>query len=64
MAISFENRKISPCRPILRPNRASTGPRKRQRFLTAKSILKLGRALFLPKNRFLALVLPNLNRSG
>jgi len=25
---------------------------------------RLGRALFLLKNRFLALILPNLNRSG
>ena len=32
--------------------------------LTAKPKHSLGRALFLLKNRFLALVLPNLNRSG
>jgi len=31
-------------------------------FLVTKH--RLGRALFLHKNRFLALVLPNLNRSG
>ena len=32
--------------------------------LTAKPKHRLGCALFLLKNRFLALVLPNLNRSG
>jgi len=32
--------------------------------LTAKPMHRLGRALFLLKNRFFALVLPNLNRSG
>jgi len=30
----------------------------------AEPKLRLGRALFLLENRFLALLLPNLNRSG